>query len=675
MAIAALVVVGVAALVLHYKRATGPPAGASLAFAHATQVGTDIYVTDPRGGSRRLVGRGDNPMWSPDGSKVAFECGFDICVFDLATRRRVRLTHGAGYEATWSSSGDELAVRTANGLSVFTADGRSSRALRASGDTLVWSPRDNRIAFVDDDLYVIESDGTGLTKVARDAGVGTPAWSPDAAKLAFGDGGQLRVVDADGSNETSLVDEAFDIYFPTWSPDGKQLAVGGYIGERQGTFLLSLGGGVPRKLTDAIADGPAVWAPDGKALALSDVEDVWIVPVEGGLARKLTHHYPVGGRNTSPTWDPRGRSVDELPAIRVPTPVPSELEIRRNALKTRGPITALAADGETLAFFEAASRSDCAHAVFWRPGSSPVRLAAWPDCAGAGKIALSGGRLLWGEVEGGNQQSIELHAASLSQPNTESELQTSNAFDDGVFVGIVGSTRGVFGAEWSLRACKEKQTRPSPCVTRERVFQLAGKHLRTLRVGRDIGLPVAADANTIATLHSDGSVSLLGLDGILKTRVTGEALGLGPLGRDFPAAFSGFFLSARLVGLPKRNTPGLRIDGDDLVVLQTTEIDLVTARTGVIRRRWALARNRARALEDLSNGVVALATGSRLELMNLASGRRVSVRSAGRGVVHAQLERSGLVYSYSTGDRLWPGRVVFVPASELRRRYSAVVPR
>jgi serine/threonine protein kinase/DNA-binding SARP family transcriptional activator len=103
-----------------------------------------------------------------------------------------------------------------------------------------WSPDGERIAFEGGgegrDLYVMDADGSDVRPLVVGPGdQGAPDWSPDGSRIAFavddlGDPhwrASLAIVNADGSGERSVVsfDDAY-LIFPTWSPDGERLAFG-----------------------------------------------------------------------------------------------------------------------------------------------------------------------------------------------------------------------------------------------------------------------------------------------------------------------------------------------------------------------------------------------------------------------------------------------------------------
>src|SRR6266542_1108461 len=79
-----------------------------------------------------------------------------------------------------------------------------------------WSPDGKRLVFARGpsgvirqpptaDVYVINVDGTGLSRLTRFDDAGDPSWSPDGSKIVFDRSmGDLYVMNADGTEVTRL---------------------------------------------------------------------------------------------------------------------------------------------------------------------------------------------------------------------------------------------------------------------------------------------------------------------------------------------------------------------------------------------------------------------------------------------------------------------------------------
>lgn len=73
------------------------------------------------------------------------------------------------------------------------------------------------------DIYVVNADGTGLTRLTEGM---DPSWSPDGSKLALARWTTpwgIYIINADGSNERLLFSSNV-ARAPVWSPDGSQIA-------------------------------------------------------------------------------------------------------------------------------------------------------------------------------------------------------------------------------------------------------------------------------------------------------------------------------------------------------------------------------------------------------------------------------------------------------------------
>ena len=129
------------------------------------------------------------------------------------------------------------------------------------------STRDNGIGTI----YVVNSDGTGLTRVTPPEWVvGFPRWAPGCDRIAFSASDGIYVVNPDGSGLSRLVELPYPA-LTTWSPDGKQIAF------RMPDETLSHGG-----------------------------TNVWVMNSDGTRVKQLTHCTVCCG---SPVWHPDGESI------------------------------------------------------------------------------------------------------------------------------------------------------------------------------------------------------------------------------------------------------------------------------------------------------------------------------------------------------------------------------
>jgi Tol biopolymer transport system component len=143
----------------------------------------------------------------------------------------------------------------------------------------------------DRDIYVMNSDGTGLTNLTNNSlGYTMPDWSPDGTKIVFNTGGHngdLYVMNFDGTMMTQLTSGTPNDYDPAWSPDGTQIA---FVSNRDGyyrqIFIMNADGSDVTLLSDN--DGQyrhVAWSPDGSKLAFSkkapneSTEDIYSIKV------------------------------------------------------------------------------------------------------------------------------------------------------------------------------------------------------------------------------------------------------------------------------------------------------------------------------------------------------------------------------------------------------------
>ncbi len=201
-----------------------------------------------------------------------------------------------------------------------------------------WSPDCSRIAFhsnrdgnptPDFDIYMMNPDGTGVVKIVDTPGVDMLAsWSPDGTRLVFShDGTALYLVNADGSGLTRLANAPAG-GTADWSPDGRRILFS-WDGGQEGTsevYVINVDGTDLRNLTsDGVMTIHATWSPDGTRIAFASNReqleefgpanrwywpagglDIYVMNADGSDVTRLTDHPE---NDMLPHWSPDGQRV------------------------------------------------------------------------------------------------------------------------------------------------------------------------------------------------------------------------------------------------------------------------------------------------------------------------------------------------------------------------------
>lgn len=291
----------------------------------------EIQLLGLDGRRRRIAPHPPFPLdgaWSPDGRLIAFsgantEAGgpghsYGLYVMN-ARSRRVRLVYAAprsafSYMPSWSPDGRRLAFNVSGGGPwVVRSNGRGARRLAdlgIAGETAVWSPDGGMLAFGAYDrrgaaLYTVHTQGRPRPRrLSRrqnrferehEAGVTSPAWSPDGTWIAFGrylyGAPEVDVVRTDGRDEHRIAYGEL----PVWSPDGRRIV---FVADAPRAD--ENGGGIPvgialakptGKRARVIANPPgrewkATWSADGgRVVFVVGRSSMYIVSPTGAVRR------------------------------------------------------------------------------------------------------------------------------------------------------------------------------------------------------------------------------------------------------------------------------------------------------------------------------------------------------------------------------------------------------
>jgi Tol biopolymer transport system component len=263
----------------------------------------------------------------------------------MTRRTTLVLTVGLAVVLFWSLAVCRLAEQQRGAEGPEGGPRVSSAGNGSSGDDQHTEISNSKITFMrQSDIYVMNSDGTGQTKLtSTNVGEGEHVWSPDGKKIAFfarpaGERSpDIYVINADGTGETNLTKtKANTEAAPSWSPDSKKITylrgsdpsgeiyTDIYLMNSDGTSRTRLIKARDTKDFEVGFESP-VWSPDGDKIAFrrttrvlpddnasssaapaTGPSSLYTMKPDGTGLRKLSKEML---HAQSPLWSPNGKEI------------------------------------------------------------------------------------------------------------------------------------------------------------------------------------------------------------------------------------------------------------------------------------------------------------------------------------------------------------------------------
>lgn len=247
------------------------------------------------------------PHYSPDGSKIIFASQRDgneeIYTMNADGTNQTRATTNAATdtEPSWQP------VRFSTSTNTSSTNGKIAFTSSRTGNN---------------EIFTMNADGSNQINISNNAASDVQAaWSPDGSKIAFQSdrtgNSNIYTMNADGSSQTRITNNTFTDEFPSWSPDGTKIV---FTSNRTGQgdiYRMNADGTNQIQLTNYfVLDSDPEFSPDGSRIVFSRVSyengfgriDIYVMNSNGTNETRLTNSAAFVG-NQQPAFSPDGSKI------------------------------------------------------------------------------------------------------------------------------------------------------------------------------------------------------------------------------------------------------------------------------------------------------------------------------------------------------------------------------
>jgi len=326
----------------------------------------------------------------------------------------------------------------------------------------------------------------------------------------------------------------------------------------------------------------------------------------------------------------------------------------------------------------------CDRVVVWNPAKKAVtRIATGANCQSGPiddlpEVALAGTRVAWLEAVGGNSLDLVLKSRALSEKKTKSIAFASNGFGGegepgGGWIGnLAGNGATLVYDRWSLctaaplpvmdyttRNCLQPAAgdRPEYVFSKQKLLKIVNGKSGVIATAPDAEVMSFGVARNLVSPYSLAVVSVDG--GWIATQAPNGAVTL----------YAANGAAPKQIAVPGGSFAGTALQGSRLVTLRDGNLELYNTNSGALVKSIPLAARSI--LRDLEDRLAVYILGRKVHVIRLSDEKDISYSPPGKGAVDAQIESSGLFYSYNFPHGNDHGRIAFVPWKKLLQKLAS----